>query len=60
MAPVNYYSPGGTTSHNKTYALHSLSLLHPLAVVRDELNRGGKDAATSDKQDVICKCFANL
>ena len=45
---------GILTAHNKAYALHSL------AVVRATPNRGEKTAATSHKQDVICKKRKNF
>jgi hypothetical protein len=40
-------------SHNKAYALHSLS------VVRAAPNRGEKTAATSHKQSVMCNAKLN-
>ncbi len=46
MAAANFCRPGGATSDNKGYALHSL------AVVRATPHRGEKTAATSHNQDV--------
>jgi hypothetical protein len=49
MYAIKFCNSADATSYNKAYALHSLSL------VRATPNRGGKAAATSHKQNVICK-----
>ena len=44
---TDFLIKGASPSHNKAYALHSLS------VVRATPNRGEKTAATSHKQNVV-------
>ena len=52
LATATYCNSGEPTTYNKAYALHSLSL------VRATPNRGGKAAATSHKQNVVCNAQA--
>lgn len=51
---TDFLIKGASPSHNKAYALHSLS------VVRATPNRGEKTAATSHKQNVMCHSQPNL
>jgi len=53
MASAKFCSTGGTTSYNKSYALHSLT------VVRATPHRA-KGRATSHKKNVICNARLHI